>query len=139
MPRDQEPNWQPISALGLIGSVIDGQLDGCRDQHRTLLAAAGRPYALDDSTVARVRRVFGDTADGLWLYDTQLARWDRQPLTPTQRAEVERLETQMVALHQVVGEVLALAAHLEDQTIETLLAESDTEAGLEWLLRNHPD
>jgi hypothetical protein len=139
MAPDQEPNWQPISALGLIGSVIDGQLASCRDQHRTLLEAAGRPYILDDATVARIRNVFSDTAAGLWLYDTQLSRWDQQTLTPTQRAEVDRLEAQMVALHQVVGEVLALTGHLEGQTIETLLVKSDTEAGLEWLLRNHPD
>jgi hypothetical protein len=55
MSRDHEPTWQPISALAMISSVIDGQVDGGRDQHQRLLQAAERPYMLDDATVARVR------------------------------------------------------------------------------------
>ncbi len=35
-------------------------------------------------------------------------------------------------LHEVVNQILALAARLEDQTIETLLAKSDLEVGMEW-------
>lgn len=135
MERDQEPNWQPISALPVIASMIDGPLEAGRDQYRTLAEAEGRPYRLDDATVARVQRVYGDTAADLWLYDTQLLRWGQQHLTSTHRREVERLEGHMVTLHQVVEQILALAGRLKGQTIETLLAKSDAEVGLEWLLR----
>lgn len=134
---DQEPNWQPISALPTIASMIDGQLEAGRDQYRTLLEAEVRPYRLDDATVARVARVYGDTADDLWLYDTQLLRWGQQHLTPGQCTEVGRLEAQMVDLHQVVEQILALADRLKAQTIETLLAKSDAEVGLEWLQGRH--
>lgn len=90
--RQEEPTWQPISALGLISGLIDAQLNGGRDQYETLLRA--RPYALDDATVERLIRcsAYGDTADDLWLYDDQLARWDRQALSGSQRREVERLQ-----------------------------------------------
>lgn len=135
---DQQPNWQPVSALPTIASMVDGQLDTGRDQYRSLAEAEVCPYRLDDATVARVTRVYGDTADDLWLYDTQLFRWGQQHLTAAQRAEVERLDAQMVSLHQVVEQILALAGRLKGQTIETLLAKSDPEVGLEWLL-SHPD
>jgi hypothetical protein len=49
--REGEPTWQPISARGLIASMIDAQLVGGCDQHRTLLRA--RPYMLDDATAER--------------------------------------------------------------------------------------
>ncbi len=130
---DQEPNWQPISALPTIASMIDGQLEAGRDQYRTLLEAEVRPYRLDDATVARVARVYGDTAADLWLYDTQLLRWSQRHLTPGQCTEVGRLEGQMVDLHQVVEQILALAGRLKVQTTETLLGKGDTEVGMEWL------
>ena len=76
MERREEPTWQPISELGLIGDLIDAQLDGGRDQYETLLRA--RPYALDDATVERLIKAYGDTADDLWLCDEPLARWNRQ-------------------------------------------------------------
>lgn len=43
----------------------------------------------------------------------------------------------MVDLHHIVEQILALGDRLEGQTIETLLAKSDAEVGLEWLLRQH--
>jgi hypothetical protein len=138
MGPDQEPNWQPISALATITSLIDRQVASGRDQHQRLLRAAERPSLLDDATVARVRRAVGDTAADLWLYDTQLTRWARQPLTQAQRRDIERLQAQMISLHDIVEQILALAARLQDRTIETLLAKSDLEGGREWLGRNHP-
>ncbi len=137
MSADREPNWQPIAALATIAAVIDGQLEAGRDQYRSLLEAEVRPYRLDDATVARIQRVYGDTAADLWLFDTQLSRWDEEHLNSAQRSEVERLEAQMIDLHQVVEHILVLAGRLEGQTIETLLAKSDAEVGLEWFLSQH--
>ncbi len=137
MNRDQEPNWQPVSSIRMIAEMIDGQLEAGRDQYRTLVEAEVRPYRLDDATVARVQRVYGDTKADLWLYDTQLSRWRQDPLTSSQQAEVGRLEGQMIDLNQVVEQILALAVRLKGQTIETLLAKSDFEIGLEWLPGHH--
>jgi len=139
MTRDQEPNWQPIGALATIASLIDDQLEGGRDQYRSLLEAEVRPYVLDDATVARVVRVYSDTAADLWLYDTQLACWGQQTLTSAQRSEIERLGRQMVDLHDVVDQILALADRLKGRTIETLMAKSDLEVGVEWLLGRYGD
>lgn len=128
-----QPNWQPISALARVAAVIDGQLAAVEDQHRMLVTAAGRPYSLDNATVERVARVFGETAEGLWLYDEQLRRWADRRLTETQRTEVERLGAQVDILRDVVGDVLSLAARLKGQTIEALLAKSDVELAVESL------
>ena len=55
-------------------------------------------------------------------------------LTPAQRREVGRLRSQVEALRQLVEAILALSAKLKDQTIERLMAKSDLELGVEWLL-----
>ncbi len=127
MAREQEPDWQPISALALIASLIDGQLESGREQHEKLSKAAVRRYALDDATVQSLLRVYGDTNNDLWLYDEQLLRWTRQALTAAQRREVQRLRNQMAALHEVITQILALADELKTSTIDALLAKSDLE------------
>lgn len=132
MERECQPTWQPISALGLIASIIDAQLEDARDQHELLLKA--RPYVLDDATVERLLRVYGEMAEDNWLYDEQLARWEAQVISTTQRREVERLKSQMAALGDVITRILALGARLKGETIEVLLAKSDIEIGIEGLL-----
>ena len=47
-------NWQPISALPLIGSMIDGLLDEAEQQYEDLRSCRAQPYVLDDYTVGRV-------------------------------------------------------------------------------------
>ena len=130
--RNEPPTWLGIEDLGLVASMVDAQLDGAREQHETLLRA--RPYVLDDHTVGRLLEVWGDTRDDRWLYDTQLDCWTAEALSPTQRREVERLRRQVAALRESVEAILALSARLKDQTIERLLAKSDLELGVEWLL-----
>jgi hypothetical protein len=89
-PKGQ-PRSHPISALPLIGKVIDEGLKAAEDQYRLLLEAKHRPSVLDDHTVERTVEVFGETHDDLWVFDEQLARWSRTGLTPRQRVEVDRL------------------------------------------------
>ncbi len=132
MERPDEPTWQPLSALGLIGNLIDAQVEDGRRQHQTLSQA--RPYLLDDATVERLLRTYSETETDLWLYDTQLDRWAHQAQTIDQRREVARLRVQMICLRDVVGQILAVGARLKTQTIETLLAKSDLDVAVEHLL-----
>ena len=64
----EQPDWQPISRLPLIGSMIDGMLQDAEEHYQTLLQASPRPHVLDDYTVGRVLEVFGKQKDDLWLF-----------------------------------------------------------------------
>jgi hypothetical protein len=129
-PKGQ-PRWHPISALPLIAKVIDEGLTGAEDQYRLLLEAKHRPRVLDDHTVERTLRVFGETHEDLWVFKEQLARWSKTALTPRKRAEVDRLILQQRHMREVVEEILALADDLKATTIEAVLARSDFDLGLE--------
>jgi len=123
----EQPDWQPISQLPLIGSMIDGMLQDAEEHYQTLLQAAPKPHVLDDYTVGRVFEVFGSQKNDLWLFEEQLARWKMDKLSVGQRHEVDRLTEQ-------VGRCLSLAEELKEGTIEKVLAKSDLELGLEFLL-----
>src|SRR5262249_57930329 len=68
----EQPDWQPISRLPLIVSMIDGMLQDAEEHYQTLLQAAPKPHVLDDYTVGRVFEVFGRQKDDLWLFEEQL-------------------------------------------------------------------
>ena len=133
MPTPQ-PQWQPISMLPTIATHIDGMLEAAQEQYQTLLPAKARPHALDDYTVNRVKEVFTTQQNDLLLFDEQLKRWSEATLSAQQRQEVERLQGQMKKLREQIMTILALADELANGTIEKVMAKSDAELGLEFLL-----
>jgi len=134
-PGQSTPQWQPSSKVFLVGTMIDGLLQGAQEQYQTLLEARPKPHMLDDFTVGRVVEVYTAQRDDLWLWDEQLQRWVTEPLGTLRRREVERLQGQMAALRKVVDDILALTDELGRGTIESVLAKDDAELGLEMLRR----
>ena len=94
MADDPAPHWQPLTALPLIASLIDGELADAQEHHATLLAARDRPYVLDDATVDRSIKLHAEQRDFLWVFAEQLARWRNERPTDEQRRELDRLEGQ---------------------------------------------
>ena len=73
------------------------------------------------------------------LFQNQADRWNAVPgLTPAQRATVREYEAAIDQLRLLNAEVLAAAEQLKPATIESLLARSDSGAGIEALLRSWP-
>src|SRR5208282_5118802 len=58
MPANDQVNWQPISQMPLIASMIDTSLDDTREHLATLTRAKARPHVLDDATIDRVEKVY---------------------------------------------------------------------------------
>ena len=138
MSKQPQPTWQPITQLPLIASAIDGMLELAEEQYAILQQARSKPHVLDNHTVGRVIAVYTTQRDDLWLYAEQLRRWTAQKVTDAQRREAGRLTGQLERLGQVVTDILALADELKGGTIEQMLAKSDEQLGLEFLLRHSP-
>ncbi len=135
MASKPTPNWQPLAALPLIASLIDGELADGQEHHAALLAARDRPHVLDDATVERSIKLHTEQRDFLGVFAEQLARWRNEQPTDAQRRELDRLEGQLERLRAVLTDILELAQELKQGTIERVLAKSDLELGLEALLR----
>lgn len=133
-----EPTWQPISSLPMIAMLIDESLSDAREHYATLLEARPKPHVLDDATLARVKRVNGESIEYCDIYDEQLRRWRTRPLTSAQQHEVVRLEGANREWRAVLTDILALADELATGTIERQLSKSDLQLGIEYVLRGHP-
>ncbi|MGH7086821.1 MAG: hypothetical protein ACREFN_17720 [Acetobacteraceae bacterium] len=138
MPSSEHVNWQPISQMPLVASMIDGALSDTADHIQTLTKARARPHVLDDVTIDRVERVHREQLEFVDIYAEQLRRWLDQGPSAAQRRELNRLEQQNHHLRQVTTEVLALAAELRNGTIDRIIAMSDLELGLQALLGTLP-
>jgi hypothetical protein len=133
---EREQNWYPISSLGWFTAHIREGIAVTRHQLELLQPARARPYLLDDDTVARIIRVHHDQADDLDLFQNQADKWKAAPgLADAQRAALAVYEALIAQLRQVNAEVLAVADGLSRGTIDTVLAKSDLELGIEALMR----
>ena len=131
---EHTPNWQPISFLPSIAEMIEGMLESAREVHASLQQARTKPHVMDDYTIERVHEVHGTQLHDLWLYEEQLARWQKGSLTQMQRYEIGRLTDQLSELRQVLTACLALADEMKDGTIEKILAKDEVELALEFLM-----
>ena len=135
MPHDPQPRWQPIRALPTLSYAIDGMLEAVNENMVSLEQARLRPYILDNATVVRVIDVYTRQQADMPLYDEQLQRWKTSTIMTAQRKEVERLQGQVQKLRTALAAVLTLADELSRGTIDTILAKSDLEVGLDYLMR----
>ena len=135
MADDPAPHWQPLAALPLIASLLDGELADGQEHYATLLSMRDRPYVLDDAIVERSLKLHTEQRDFLGVFAEQLARWRHEQPSSAQRRELDRLEGQLERLRKVLNAILALAEELQQGTIERVLAQSDLERGFEALRR----
>ena len=97
--------------LATIASLSDEGLRDAREHYATL-EARPKPHVLDDATIARTKRVNGESLEWCDVYDRQLARWQRERLTRAQREEVTRLQGMQRDLRKVLTQILELADEL---------------------------
>jgi len=125
------PNWQPISALPMVASLIDRMVSDALQQWETLQSAKQKPYVLDSALVERIESAYSNQLETTGLFLEQLARWKSKPMSSDQRNEVVRLEKQVEKLQAVMNDILSLASELKKHTIDRIMEKDDLELGLE--------
>ena len=66
---------------------------------KTLTKARGRPHVLDDATIDRTERVYGEQLEFVDIYAEQLRRWRAERLSPAVMA-MSDLELGLQALRR---------------------------------------
>jgi hypothetical protein len=135
MADQQKPTWQPLSMLDALTAYVEQSVTRVREQRAILEKARVTPEVLDDATVARAKRVFGQTAKDAEMFAEQGRRWAAEGITPTQRDQVERYAALVAKMQHETTAILALADELAKGATETVLTKSDLEVGIEAFLR----
>ena len=138
MPANDQVNWQPISQIMLIASMIETSLNDTREHLATLTKARAKPHVLDDATIDRLEEVHTEQMEFVAIYTQQIGRWRDEKPSASQTRALDRMATQNQQLRDVTADALALARELRKGTIEQVLGMSDVELGLQSLLGNRP-
>jgi hypothetical protein len=133
MTKDAAPQFQPISMLSTVATVIDGGLQNARALLAPLSEARHKPHVLDDAIVDRSIAYFSEGLEFVPILTEQLKQWQETSLTVVQSKEVSRLQALIEPLRAAYAEGLALAQELSGGTIDKIMAMSDVELGLEAL------
>jgi hypothetical protein len=138
MSPSEQPNWQPISQLPLVASLIDGGVEEAAAQRQILTEARTRPHLLDDATLDRVDQVYREEQEWLALCEEQLRRWRQDRPSTAEEREIGRLAKEIERLKPLVADILALSAEIRTGTIDRIMEMSDAELGLKALLGRLP-
>jgi nitrogen-specific signal transduction histidine kinase len=136
MPKANQINWQPISQMPLISSMIDTSLNDTREHLSTLSKARNRPHVLDDATIDQVEQVHAEQMEFVDIYTQQIGCWRTEKPSASQARELDRMETKNQQLRGVTADVLVLASELRKGTIERVLEMSNLELGIRAVLPN---
>lgn len=138
MPNTDPVNWQPISQMPLIASMIDGVPDDTREHLATLGKARTQPHVLDDATIDWSERVHAEQLGFIDIYAQQISRWRKDARSADQTRELDRMGGQNRQLQGVTTDMLVLTRELRKGTIDRIMGMGDLELGLQARLGNHP-
>lgn len=132
MPRPT-PNWQPLSMLPTLAKMVAAQLEEVTTQLQSLREAQKQPHVLDDHTVSRVLKLYGEQQEFMWVYEAQVERWQKETLNPTQQQQLDQMSEQLQQIKPKLSKIIEIAEDLKGKTIESILGKSDVELALDVL------
>lgn len=135
MTERGEQNWYPISRIGYFTDLVQEGIDVTRGQIELFTPALDEPYRLDDATVNRAIEVYEHQRADQVLFRNQADRWASEAGTAAEKAALATYVATLDELDRLTADVLGMCTTLSGQTIEKLMAKSDTEVGLEALMR----
>ena len=128
--QNEKPNWQPISMMSTIASIIDGEVENFEDLYKNLCEARKKPHVMDDMTLDRAINNHRKYLEEAWVYDEQLVRWKKEELTEKQCREIERLAGQMVKYRKMCEEIIAVSEEIKKGTINRILEMSEEDVAM---------
>jgi len=128
--QDEKPNWQPLSMMPTIASIIDEEVANFEDLYKNLGEARKKPHVMDDQIIDRAINNHRKYLEGAWVYDEQLSRWKKENLTEKQSREIERLTSQMLKYRKMCEEIIAVSEEIKKGTINRILEMSDEEVAI---------
>jgi len=126
----EEPRWQPVSMIGTIASIIDGEVNNFEDLYRPLCEARKKPHVMDDITLDRAINNHRKYLEEAWVYDEQLVRWKKEKLTEKQSCEIERMTGQMVKYRKICEDIISVSEEIKKGSINRILEMSDEDLAM---------
>ena len=133
MPSNNNEYDLPIDALPMLSYAIEGALDAAKDQLVNMQQAKNKPHVLDDEIISQIIKSYtkqnssiaGERAIGL--------NWKKSKLSAKQKTSVDALLQNLDELERINQQILFIAEHYKEHTIDKILEMDEVELALSYL------
>jgi len=126
-------SYPPLSVLPMLSYAVRGALDASKEQLHNLLQAKDKPYVLDDEIVHRIIKSFTEQNKTIAHEKALCLHWNQIKLTVEQREAIDEISSNLLEIEKINQQVLFLAEHFKNHTIDKILEMEDDELGLAYL------
>lgn len=131
---NKEANVHSINMLPLYLEMSQGQFSSSFEQLQYFEACKERPSVLDDDIVNRTIKLHEEQKEYNLLTLEQCRRWRLQRPSDEELEDIEIVEKYIKKLQQVNKQILFLAYHYKDHTINRILEKEDGELAIDFMM-----
>ena len=133
MKQNATNNFPPITALPMLSYAIAGALDAAKDQLENMQKAKNKPYVLDDQLVSQIIKSYTKQNESVADEKALCIYWKQTKLSAQQKKIVDELLANLDELNRINQEILFLAEHYKDHTIDKIMGMDDVDLALSYL------
>lgn len=127
MKTEPPQNLQPLNMIPVFVEMTDGMLDASKEQLTNFEALKGKAHVLDDDLLESVVKSLTKQTASLPNFLTQCDAWRQQALTASQAQQVDQIQSSVESLEKINQQVMFLADHYKNKTINKILEMDPTE------------
>ena len=133
MVQNASNNFLPIDALPMLAYAIDGALDAAKDQLENMQRAKNKPHVLDDQLVNQLLESYTKQNESIADEKALCLHWKKTKLSAQQRETLDGLLNNLVELERVNQQILFLAEHFKNHTIDKIMGMEEADLALAYL------
>jgi hypothetical protein len=101
---------------------VNDLLESSNKQLKNMEKAKGKAYVLDSPTIERVIKVYTEQSTFIPYFVEQCDRWQNEKLTAEEFNFVQEIKNKITQLGSINQQILFLAEHYKNHTIDKVLA-----------------
>lgn len=113
--------------------AIAGALDASREQLANLQQAKDKPYVLDDEIINRIIKSYTEQNKSIANEKKICLHWRQEKLIEEQFKMIDEIESNLVEMEKINHQILFLAEHYKDHTIDKILNMEEGELAIAYL------
>ncbi len=133
MVQNASKNFPPITALPMLAYAIDGALDAAKDQLENMQKAKNKPHVLDDQLVNQIIESYTNQNASITDEKSLCLYWKQNKLTVQQKKTLDELLDNLSELERVNQQILFLAKHCKDHTIDKIMGMEEVDLAISYL------
>lgn len=127
MGQNTSEDLLPIAALPMLSYAIAGALDAAKDQLENMQKAKTKPHVLDDQLVDQIIQSYTKQNESIADEKASCIYWKKSKLSAQQKKTVDELLDNLAELERVNQQILFLAEHFKEHTIDKIMGMDDVD------------